>query len=187
MQKFVVRKKTGFEIKDPIKPVIIRDNRGILFYSTESRVPKTTCFNLPPFGNYFLETGEQYSGISVLPKPIEYKLAKLPPTQPRFESPFDFPIKFGVNKNKCTIKWGEQIIFFDNAFKEKPLPQVFFILYHEYAHAFYQSETLCDQMAGNYMKVRGFNPSQIGEAPILALSERQEQRKQNMVESLIEC
>jgi hypothetical protein len=191
VRKLVVTKKTGFTINDPSKPLIIRDNRGLLFYSTEQLLPnkKITCFNMPGFGNFWIETG----GVSARIAPIHYPYAELPELQRRenpitkeeFPDPFNFDVQFGNNPNKCTIKWSEHVIFFDNQFKEKPLPQVFFILGHEYAHTFFESETLCDQMAGNYMKDLGFNPSQIGAAPILALSEKQYQRKVNMVESLI--
>lgn len=189
MRKIVVTKKTGFDINDPSKPVIIRDNRSLLFYSTESLLPKVECFNLPGFGTYWIEQGSFVARNN----PVKYDYASLPEfsrrknpiTGENFPMPFDFEIRWGINPNKCTVKWSEHIILFDNAFKEKPLPQVFFILCHEYAHAFFDEETLCDQMAGNYMKALGFNPSQIGEAPIKALSERQYQRKKNMVNSLI--
>lgn len=180
MRRIFVKEKTGFKVVDPTQPVIIRDARGILFYSTESQVPNVTCFNLPGFGEYFVE-----GNIKPLDEPVEYALADIPvPLAPRFPPPFDYQIVFGVNPNKCTVKWDKGVILFDNAFKDKPLPQVFFILYHEYAHAYFEEETLCDQLAGNYMKIRGFNPSQIVTAPILALSARQKQRKINMVESI---
>ncbi len=186
MRKLVVMKKTGFKINDPSKPVIIRDNRGILFYSTETLInrpgkPNPDCFNLPGFGTYNVETGS----FSQLPEPVKYKYASLPPLIRRYESPFDFKILWGNNPNKCTVKWDDKVILFDKQFEEKPLPQVFFILYHEFAHAFFEEETYCDQMAGNYMKAKGFNPSQIGAAPLLALSDRQHQRKVNMVESIL--
>ena len=185
-RKLIVEKKTGFKITDPSKPVIIRDNRGILFYSTETLINRpdkqnVDSFNLPGFGTYQVETGS----FTAMATPIQYKYAPLPALIRRHPSPFDFKIVWGNNPYKCTVKWTDKIIFFDKQFEEKPLPQVFFILYHEFAHAFFEEETLCDQMAGNYMKAKGFNPSQIGSAPVLALSTRQYERKVNMVESIL--
>ncbi len=200
MYKVTVTKKTGFRIADPSKPVVIRDNRHILFYSTESQTPKINCFNLPGFGTFWIEEGN----IKPLEKPIHYPHAKIISSLERVrENPFDFAIEFGINKNKCTIKWDEKEILFDSSFLEKPLPDVFFILGHEYGHAFkvpYEIasnearkkgmtieqyyESVCDEISGNYMKTLGFNPSQICKAPFDALSERQELRKTNMYESL---
>ena len=179
MYKITLSKKTGFRIVDPTKPVIIRDNRGILFYSTESQVPRINCFNLPGFGTYWVE-----GQIKPSPKPVSYPYAKLPPLKKRYESPFDFQVIWGINPNKCTIDWEGKTILFDSQFLEKPLPEVFFILCHEYGHAYFAQETLADQMGGNYMKALGFNPSQIGNAPLAALSERQVERKMNMIESI---
>ncbi len=193
MKAFSVNKKTGFTINDPSKPLIIRDNRGLLFYSTEFMLPKklVTCFNMPGFGKFFIETGN----ISVRPAPIEYpKVIKPGTLKPRvnpltgepFPSPLDFDVEWGINPNKCTIKWNEHIIFFDSMFKEKPLPVVFFILGHEYAHEYSEDESICDQISGDFMKDLGFNPSQIAQAPQI-LSDRANQRKINMVNSLIQA
>jgi len=200
MYKVTVTKKTGFKIVDPAKPVVIRDNRQLLFYSTESQTPKVNCFNLPPFGTFTIEQGS----IKPLEKPIKYPLAKLPDSLERVrENPFAFAIEFGINPNKCSIMWDEKTILFDSSFLEKPLPEVFFILCHEYGHAFkvpyaiavnnaskkgmtlaQYHESVCDEISGNYMKGLGFNPSQIGSAPFNALSDRQALRKTNMFESL---
>jgi hypothetical protein len=182
MRQFVVTKKTGFAILDPNKPLIIRDARGILFYTTETLTKKPTCFNMPPFGKFFIEDG---NGISPLKNPVPYKLANLPPMIRRFDDPDNFKIIFGINPNKCTVKWNDKIFLFDSMFRERPLPQIFFILYHEYGHAFTNNEKIADRIASNYMKMRGFNPSQIGAASINALSERQLPRKQELVNSLL--
>ena len=200
MYKIIVNKKTGFRIIDPSKPVVIRDNRGLLFYSTESQTPKVNCFNLPDFGTFYIEQGQ----IKPLEKPIKYPYAELPSTiEKTKESPFDFVVEFGINPNKCTIMWEEKKILYDSVFLERPLPQVFALLYHEYGHAFkvpyatavleahkrgmtlsQYTESVCDELSGNYMKAKGFNPSQIAHAFIDALSDRQVLRKNNMVESL---
>jgi len=62
---------------------------------------------------------------------------------------------------------------------------MFFILQHEYAHYYTRNDTLADKIAGNYMKELGFNPVQIGESSIFALSDRAFDRKVDLVNSLI--
>ena len=184
MRPFAVTKKTGFEILDPLKPLTIRDERGILFYTTEPLTKKPNCFNMPPLGRFFIEDG---NGIAPLEKPLSYNLDTRYMNLPRrHESdPSEFKVEFGPNPNKCTVKWDDRIILFDNMFFERPLPQAFFILYHEFAHAFSNDEAICDILAGNMMKEKGFNPSQIGSASINALSSRQTARKQQLVNSLV--
>jgi len=192
MQKLTIwDRKKGFEITDPSTPVIINDSRGILFYA-----PKlgTKQFNLPPFGNYFIESGT----FKELPKPVQYPLAKLPILIRRFPSPFDFTIEFANNPAKCTVDWSGKRIIFDHAFKRKPYNELFFILYHEFAHAFFnggteENESKCDLMAGNYMLIRGFNPEQVTSSPITSLSsvdpktgaQRNWLRKKNMVDAVL--
>lgn len=181
MRKLIVTKKTGFKITDPYKPVIIRDNRGVLFYSTESMLPRVECFNMPGFGTFFIETGY----IEALEKPVDYPKVSLPFLVKRFQAdPQTFPIIWGINPNKCTIKWKEHEILLDTQFKEKPLPLTFFIIGHEYGHQYFADERLCDRFSINYMLDMGFNKSQIGSSPILALSERQQERKELMVKTL---
>lgn len=177
-----VLKKTGFTIIDNSKPVIIRDNRGILFYSTESIVPRAKKFNLP-VGTYIVDSGS----FKELPFPVNYKLVSLPPPERHWPSPKNFKISFGVNPSKCTVDWNKKTILFDYSLKEKPKYVLDFILFHEYAHAFYKTELYCDLLAGNYMKIRGYNPRQIGYAPIESLSYHQNGRKQVMTNKLIKA
>lgn len=183
MREIIVNEKTGFRITDAFKPVVIRDERGLLFYSTESLTPKVKTFNLAPVGKLFIESGE----FVPLPNPVEYKLVKLPVfPQHKFPvHPSEFALRFGDNPDKCTINFANHEILFDNSYKEKPLPIVFFTLYHEYAHQFFIDEHLADQMACNYMLIKGFNPDQIKKAPRNSLSAKQEYRKVN-VENRIE-
>jgi hypothetical protein len=101
--------KTGFIVKDVYKPIIIRDARGVLFYETESLLPKVEFFNLPA-GHYFVEKG--WFSETLLPR--VYPLAVLPPPERQYPDPTYFDIEFGDNPNKCSILWDERVIVFDS-------------------------------------------------------------------------
>ncbi len=176
LHPLVLTKKTGFRVTDVNVPVVIRDKRGILFYTTEPFVPNCKEFNLPE-GEYFIDSGKFVQ----MEAPVNYPLCVLPPPQRNIPKPFDFQFFFGDNPNKCTILWDRKIIFFDNRLKEKPLYVLFFILYHEYGHALYEKEKWADRMAGNYMKIKGFNESQIKLAPWESLSAQNLERKRYMI------
>lgn len=179
MRKLVVTEKTGYKVNDIYKPIVIRDYRGIMFYTTEPLLPKVKEFNLPT-GTYFVDSGY----FSPMPYPVEYELKKLPPPQRKFPKPYDYRVRFDYNPNKCTIFWDLGIILFDNRLKDCSLPELYFILYHEISHARYKEEKYADLMAVNYMLCKGFNPSQIGMAPITSLSSAQYERKKYIVEKL---
>ena len=180
MRKLEIKSKTGFKVTNPNSPVVIRDHRGILFYSTEPLLPRVKEFNLPP-GTYFVDTGY----FVPMPQPVKNKLVKLPMPERLLPKPSDFEIVFGNNPNKCTIFWKKGYILFDNSFREKPLPQLFFILYHEFGHARYRTEKYADLYAVNCMLSKGFNVSQIGTAPIYSLSDRATDRKEFVIEKLL--
>lgn len=188
MVRLFCDKKKGFVIKDVTKPVIIRDKRGVLFYSTEPLLPRIKEFNLPGvdslglLGEYFVDSGL----FSPKPEPIEYKMIKLPTRERDWGSPKDFKITFGSNPNKCTVSYRLKHIHFDNSFLEKPLPELYFVLNHEYAHRFYHTEKYCDAMATNYMLKMGFNPEQIGKAHIDSLSAAQFARKEFNINKILE-
>lgn len=175
----VLNSITGFKVKDVTKPVVIRDSRHIIFYDTEPLLPKVEYFNLPP-GIYWVDTGF-FSEASF---PRSYPLAKLPRPERNRPKPFDFEITFESNPNKCTILWDEKVIVFDNAFLDKPLPELFFVLYHEYGHSLYETEKYADLYASNLMKVRGYNPSQICYAHLDSLSAKQIARKEFVIDQL---
>jgi hypothetical protein len=173
-------KKTGFRNLNPNNIVEIKDFRNMPFYSTENVSKPVLEFNLPS-GKYYVVRGN----ITAMLKPVKYRLAVLPIPQRNRKPPFDFDVSFGNNPNKCSIIWNEKMIFFDNALREKTLPELWFILFHEFAHARYTSEHYADLCASNLMKVKGFNPSQIGSAPLLSLSAHQYARKKYLIEKII--
>lgn len=186
-----VRTKTGFKITDPTVPVNIRDDRGILFYSTESRVPEITEFNLPP-GTYLVDSGH----FREMLRPINFKLERLPVSENLLSrAPYHFEIIFEDNPNKCTIFWKEKLIVFDTKFQDAPLPELFFIYFHELGHSRYgyetryspeEAEAYCDLYASNEMLKMGFNPSQVDAAPKNTLSSRQDYRKNFIEETLLD-
>lgn len=187
MHKLIVNGKTGFRIRDGYEnvPVIIRDWRGVLFYSTEDTVPNAKEFNLPDLKGpteYYVDSGY----FSKMEKPVEWNLHKLPPIERNWEDPTKFKISFGTNRNKCTINWGQGWILFDNQYKDAPLPVLYFLLYHEYAHRYYKTEKWVDSLAFNYGMKKGFNPNQFAKVPVTTLSERQTERKWHAVNQTIE-
>lgn len=184
MVELNINAKTGFKITDPNKPVVIRDFRGLFFYSTEGLAPNVEEFNLPGFGKYFVDSGH----FKQLPEPVRFKRLALPAIAENkfFPDPTQFKIEFGDNPYKCTVSYVKGIIKFDNAFRDASLPQIYFLLYHEYGHQFFKTEKYADFMSANYMMVKGFNPSQIVTAPWTTLSDKQEFRKQLLVRRIIE-
>lgn len=179
MTGLILSKKTGFKNNSLSIPVIIRDFRGKMFYSTEG-MSHVKSFNMPE-GQYFIQSGN----ITALHSAIKYKLIKLPKPERQLQPPIDFLIEFGENPNKCTISWVDKRIFFDNALLAKTLPELYFILYHEFGHSLYGIEKWADAMSANIMLSKGYNPSQIGKAPITSLSSFQSERKKHIVSKLL--
>lgn len=178
MDQIILHKKTGFKNLRLSTPIIIRDFRGVEFYSTIGLKP-VESFNLPE-GKYFLDSGL----IGELKNPITVKYLEMPTAQRWFKNPENFNVYFDSNPNKCTVDWDTESITFDNSFKNAPLPNIYFILYHEYGHALYEAETYADMYAANMMLKRGYNMSQIGLAPLTSLSSKQFERKNNLIERL---
>jgi hypothetical protein len=179
LKAIIISKKTGFKNLIPSRPLIIRDFRGKLFYSTVG-LKIIDKFNLPE-GSYNIEQGD----IEPLSEPVKFTIKPLPKPQRFFKLPNDFQIIFEANPNKCTIKWLEKKIIFDTDLLQKTIPELFFILYHEYGHSLYTTEKYADAFAANLMLKKGYNPSQIGSAPITALSSLQFERKKYIVKRML--
>ena len=178
MDQLILNKKTGFKNLIPHNPVVIRDFRGIIFYSTVG-LNEVDSFNLPE-GSYFIDQGL----IKELLKPVPVTLMEMPRVERWMKSPSNFSIYFDENPNKCTIDWDSESITFDNRLKSSPLPDIFFILYHEYGHALYVTERYADMYAANLMLKKGYNTSQIGMSQLNALSSAQFERKNNLISRL---
>ncbi len=180
MYKLTLREKTGFQVVDPTQPVIIRDYRGVLFYSTEPMLPRVMKFNLPA-GEFFVDAG--YIRRMSSPNPVT--LSRLPFPERFYPSTSDFNVQFGTNPNKCTVFWDEKLILFDKSFLDKPLPQIDFIRLHEEGHSRYETEKYADLYAANAMLEKGYNESQIGTAHIDSLSSNQYERKEYILNRII--
>jgi hypothetical protein len=179
MRTLTLTGKTGFTVKDVNVPVVIRDNRGLLFYSTEELVPRTKEFNLPA-GKYIVDSGS----FTAKPFPVNYKKISLPFAERLFRpSPGKFAIKFAGNPHKCTIDWDNKVITFDNSFKEKPLPVVDFIYSHEMGHKYFTQDKFADWFAYNRMLKMGYNPYQIGYAQLQSL--QNPERKELLIKRII--
>lgn len=179
-EPLVLSEKAGFKNLDLSTPVIINDFREIEFYNN-SDLKNRGDFNLPK-GTYFVVSGEfvdqgflNYFPLNKLPFPERFK-----------SNPFNFDIVFGNNPHKATINWHYGVILFDTQMKKRSLPELFFILLHEFAHSKFRSEEKADSLAENMLIRLGFNPSQIAKAPITSLSDRQGKRKNLVVQRLID-
>lgn len=179
MKPLILNIKSGFKNLYPQRPVVIRDFRSKLFYSTVGLKPVKN-FNLP-IGTYYIDTGL----IQQLKYPIKYKLNTLPPYERRYKNPFVFNIIFAYNPNKCSILWDKNLIVYDYSLKTTLLPYIYFILYHEFAHYLYVTEKYADLASSNMMLKKGFNPSQCGLASLYSLSETQFERKKFLIHKLV--
>jgi hypothetical protein len=180
MKQIVLNHKTGFINLIPSRPIIIRDYRGKMFYTTEKLEKPVEKFNLPA-GQYTLIEGN----IKPLPKPVEFKLSVMPKPERNYPNPLGFKIEFGINPNKCSIIWRKKMILFDSKLKDFTLPEIYFILYHEYGHQLYHTEKYADLFSTNMMLKKGYNDSQIGAAPINSLSGHQIERKRFITRQIL--
>lgn len=143
---------TGFEA---LSPVIIYDWKGVIFFASES----PTFFNLP--ANFW---GKIEGEVRELNEPVKYYI----PDLPKFEKKTPLKkltIKYGENPNKCSVRFRDGVILFDNQFKDKELTRNY-IIGHEIGHFFYlgngdTSELNCDIFSAKMMLENGYNPSQI--------------------------
>ena len=157
-------KITGFKCADRV--IIIRDSKGLPFYTFKNVSGKTVWFNLPK-GLY--ETDNTLT--RTLPR--KYHLPNLPKRERNYKLPERIKYVYAPNKNKCSIFFNAKpiTVVMDNSFKSKPKPFRVFIRLHEIAHFFYSTEWKCDLFACKMMAKLGYNPSQFGSANTFCLSE----------------
>jgi hypothetical protein len=173
-----VREKSGFRSTMPFQ---IFDRWNNLFYSSDFtnniKNGKAQLFNLP-VGRY------SYNGNLIrLASPIKQKEIILPPPERHYQKS-KYKIVFKENINKCSIFYDEGLIIFDPSFKKLPLYVLYFVYFHEIGHHLYSTESKADLFAVKEMLESGFNMSQIGKAPLLSLSEKSFNRKENIINSL---
>lgn len=181
MRPLILENKTGFETSLPFE---IYDVNGNMFYSSDFsdhiRNGERLKFNLPA-GEY------QYNGSFIkLDKPVEHKKIVLPKKERHLQgSKKQYQIVYGKNPNKCTIYYKAGLIIFDETLKTAPLFVKYAIYFHEIGHHFYKTESKADLYATKKMLDYGFNPSQIGLAGLMSLSENSFDRQEKIVKSVI--
>lgn len=166
LKKFRVDSKTGFKA---LSNFTIYDEKGIEFYSDmfTNNLEKSgnLTFNVPR-GTYYLK-----GFIEKLNKPVNYSTLKLPKRERNYVKK-KFHLKYVNNPNKCSINRLTGEILFDKAFLKAPKYIVFDIVCHEFGHQFYETEHYADAYSTNMMLDIGFNPSQIGRAMVVTLTQK---------------
>lgn len=179
MRKITVNKKTVFFTHD--KPLNIYDERGLLFYSSDF-VKKFKGFFSLPRGVYYTNNRLQLSSMKI----NSYEKIQLPKIERDLKHDWDtFKIIFDDNPNKCSINHKTKTITYDNSFKKQPLYILYFILFHEMGHNYYQSEIGADIFAVKKMLKEGFTPSQIGLSPLKSLSKSSDFRKKIIIDTIL--
>lgn len=156
LKRISLEKKTGFR-NSTGAPVVIVDENGLEFYNTNDCENTVWNFNLPK-GVFYIVTGKIVETVL----PVEYPMSKFPPPEKNERgNPDEFELKFVENPEIATIFFDARKIIMDNSLKDVPFPTALFVLYHEHAHKFYNTEEYCDLWARNKMLNEGYNPSQI--------------------------
>ena len=163
-----LERKTGFRSKSPLVAVYTTEYEP--FYVKEKK-GEYTYFNLPK-GEYIIEVE-----VERLVKPNKFDLPPLPKFERKIKRPNEVKIIFGKNPNKCSIDLEAGVIICDWTIKAKGRAEQTFVIYHEFGHYFYKTESSCDKYATRRMIEEGFNPSQTVFSVNGCLSERSHQRK----------
>jgi hypothetical protein len=164
---FKLYKPSGFIAQR--ERVIIYDLESLLntpFYDfdfTDRDDLDSRRFNLP-IGEYETENDLIQSYF----KPSKH--INLPPPEVKRELAFNYPIIYGVNKNKASIFFDKKIILIDSSFKNLPKYCYRFVINHEYGHSIYKKEINADLYAMIRMLKEGFNKSQIRNAINMSLT-----------------
>jgi hypothetical protein len=160
--------KTGFRSKADIVAVYTTDYEP--FYVMKKK-GECTYFNLPK-GDYIIEVE-----VERLAKPNKFALPPLPKNERNIKRPREVKIVFGNNPNKCSIDLERGLIICDWSIKAKGRAEQIFVIYHEFGHYYYKTESSCDKYASRRMIEEGFNPSQTVFSVNGCLSDRSHQRK----------
>lgn len=180
LKRINVNEKSGFR-NAGTSPIILLDERGETFYDTSKLTRKVQNFNLPA-GVYYVQSGKFVK----TPSPVDYPVAILPkPERIMRANPENFDIHFGENPFTGTVFFDARAIYLDNSLQNLPLCDLVFVLYHEYGHRYYETESYCDMYARNRMIADGYNPSQIGEGIVHTLSAKNFPRMLKVVNSFI--
>jgi len=169
-------KKTGFKSIDGERVKIYRSPKYSDAENMYDYTPKGT-FNLPS-GTYYTDNKLKQC------KPVNFSLVL--PKFERNEKPKNLKIVGGNHPHKCIVYRGRNLIVYDKSYfsKLKPIEKLF-VLAHELGHYKYETELYCDLYAANELLKIGYNPSQIARCPFYALSDRNNDRKLQLLNELI--
>lgn len=160
--------KTGFRSKAPLVAVYTTDFEP--FYVMKKK-GEYTYFNLPK-GEYIIEVE-----VERLTSPNYFAVPPLPKYERNIKRPNEIKIIFATNPNKCSIDLQKGVIICDHSIRAKGRAEQTFVIYHEFGHYFYKTESSCDKFATRKMIEEGFNPSQTVFSVNGCLSERSQERK----------
>ena len=162
MEKLHLSSKQTFVSASP--KVVILDCEGNPFFALSG---SGRLFTLPQ-GVFSV-----YGDIAASGTPVVYHTKiKLPPAEKNRVAEKEMRIVVKLNPNKCSVVRdgkGRTLIIIDPSINSLPLFAREYVIEHELAHEYYETETYCDAMAEARLLKRGFNPSQIEAANRIAL------------------
>ena len=165
---YKLKGKTGFRSKAPLVAVYTTDYEP--FYIMK-RKGAYTYFNLPK-GEFIIDIE-----VEKLNKPNVFNAPSLPKFERNIKRPKEIKIVFADNPNKCSISLEDGVIICDHSIKAKGRAEQCFVIYHEFGHYFYKTESCCDLYASRRMINEGYNPSQTVFSVNGCLSDRSQNRK----------
>lgn len=139
----------------PFKPEFYAKNESDYF-----------LFNLP-IGNYRIESGIVNDSDLALVYSTD-----LPAIERKSGAPYKVKYTMGNVKVKAKIYRSLGTIYIDKSYLNYPQYVGKFLLEHEKAHYFYETEKFCDLWAANKMLKLGYNPSQLFDAIDLILGSK---------------
>lgn len=178
MKYLRLENKSGFK-NTGNAPIVILDEFHRPFYDSTILDTRVDEFNLPA-GEYYVLSGR----FQQMAAPKEYKLSPLPRIQRKMHDPENFKINYLDNPHTASIYWDDNTIILDKSLRSLTMPELVYILYHEYGHRFYTNEEACDTYAMNRMLREGYNPEQIGESILNTLSDNNLHRKHVLIDKL---
>ncbi len=171
MREIFISRKGTFLCNE--KVINIKDEKGKDFYFfMPKKFPFT--FNMPR-GKYY--TNNKLTRVSFYDPANSINL---PPKQKNKIIPKKIQeLRFSIirNPSKASIAVDKHFVMIDPQMIKKTLPEILFILFHEFGHYYYFDEEKCDAYAKKQMLRLGYNPSQISAAINNTLSNKQCERK----------
>ena len=167
--KLVCNKIEGFHGTDV---EIYHEGKPFYFFEGE------TFFNLPK------GTFESVGRVEQLKNRIVYDTPSLSKPE-KFIKMKGIKIHVEENPNKASIDVNTGNVYFDEDLNNKLyVPNKVFVLGHELGHNYYKDECKCDFFSAKKMLDNGFNPSQCYHSTSVCLGQRNEERKEKLLNFL---